>query len=242
MIMGFQVKGTIQMDMSYASILIFGEQRRLYRESKMAYMVSNKYKPQKFPVCAMETELGSSTLFNEITNNTENQHAKKGQQVEEIDRKGWWHMNFDGAIERNGDGASIWIIISGDESNFFSYKISFDCTNNMAEYEALVLGLEVLNSLGAKKIFVFGDSELVIKQVNNTYQTKDVRMKVYRNLIIELLENFEEHNFTIKPREQNNIANYLVVSAILFTIPIHSSNKYEVEIRHRPTIPDHIIN
>lgn len=155
-----KVKGTIQMDMSYTTIPVFGEQRRLYKESRMAYMFNNEDKPQKFPVYAMEIELGSSILFNEITNNTKNQCVEKKQKVEEIDRKGWWHMSFDGTAGRDGVGAGISIISLGDESMFFSYKLNFDCKNNMAGYETLVLGLEVLKNLGAKKIFVFGDSEL----------------------------------------------------------------------------------
>ena len=65
-------KVTMQMDMTYATIHVFGEKRRLYRESRIAYMVSSKYKPKKFLVNVVETELGSSILFNEITNEAKN--------------------------------------------------------------------------------------------------------------------------------------------------------------------------
>ena len=58
----------------------------------------------------------------------------------------------------------------------------------MAEYESLVLGLETLIELKAKNIVVYGDSELVIKQVEGAYQTKDVRMRAYRNLVLDMLE------------------------------------------------------
>jgi ribonuclease HI len=43
-----------------------------------------------------------------------------------------------------------------------SYKLTFECTNNMVEYEALILGLKVLKELGAKRIAVRKDSELII--------------------------------------------------------------------------------
>ena len=64
-------------------------------------MVSSKYKPQKFPIYAVETELGSSILFNEVTNETENQKIEKNQQAkiqqfEEVNEEGWWHVHFDG--------------------------------------------------------------------------------------------------------------------------------------------------
>ena len=44
-----------------------------------------------------------------------------------------------------------------------SYKLAFDCSNNEAEYEALIVGLKILRKLKAKKIAVYGDFELVIK-------------------------------------------------------------------------------
>lgn len=52
------------MDMSYATIPVFSEQRRLYREQKMAYMVSNAEQPNNHPVYSLDTELGSAILFN----------------------------------------------------------------------------------------------------------------------------------------------------------------------------------
>ena len=50
-----------------------------------------------------------------------------------------------------------------------SYKLAFEFSNNEAEYEALIVGLKILKKLGAKKISVYGDSELVIKQVKGEY-------------------------------------------------------------------------
>lgn len=110
----------------------------------------------------------------------------------------------------------------------------------MAQYESLILGLEVLKRMNAQNIYVFGDSELVIKNVEGVYQTKDTRMRAYRNLVLDMLENFQAYTFMVKTREQNSIADSHVVSTNLLIIPMHSTEKYEVEIRHRPVIPDSI--
>ena len=54
------------MDMSYSTILVFGQDRRLYREVFLKYMVSNKSHPNNHPIYSMETELGSSIFFNDL--------------------------------------------------------------------------------------------------------------------------------------------------------------------------------
>ena len=137
------------MDLTYATIPVFGEQRRLYRETRMAYMVSSKDKPQNFPIYSCDTGLGSAILFNESVGkesqeeHTENQCPRE-QLSNERDIIGCWSLYFDGAEGKEGAGAGIWIMSPTEESKFLSYKLNFDCTNNMAEYESLVLGLEAL--------------------------------------------------------------------------------------------------
>ena len=156
------------MDMTYATIPVFGEQRILYRESRMAYMVRSKDKPQNFPIYDVETELVSAILFNELTDEAESEGKAEIQQIENqqvenqeiVEEKGeaWWLLQFDGSSRREGAAAGIWITTCDDESKFYSFKLNFDCTNNMAEYESLFLGLEILKRLGAKKILVCGYS------------------------------------------------------------------------------------
>ena len=71
-----------------------------------------------------------------------------------------------------------------------SYKLTFECTNNVAEYESLLLGLHALKNLGAQKIRVLGDLELVINQVNESCQTRHPRMRAYRNEVWDIFGNF----------------------------------------------------
>jgi ribonuclease HI len=92
-----------------------------------------------------------------------------------------WNMSFDGAISREGVGDGIWINPPNMGTKLCSYKITFDCTNNMPEYEALILGLKTLKELGARRIVVHGDYELVINQVKGIYQSKNPRLRAYRN-------------------------------------------------------------
>ena len=89
-------------------------------------------------------------------------------------------------------------------------------------------------------MFIYGDLELIIKQVKGAYKEKHPGMKSYRNLVLDLLKIFEGYQLTAIPRGQNVIANAFVVEAILFKIPIHPNRKYEIEVKHRPAVPDNI--
>jgi ribonuclease HI len=73
-----------------------------------------------------------------------------------------WNMSFDGAVSREGDGYGIWVSPLEENTKLCSYKVTFECTNNMAEYEALILGLQVLKELGMQRIAVREDSKMII--------------------------------------------------------------------------------
>ena len=60
------------------------------------------------------------------------------------------------------------------------------------EYESLIAGLKILRKMNAKRISVYGDSELVIKQVKGEYQAKHPRMRAYRNAVLDILNLFLE--------------------------------------------------
>jgi hypothetical protein len=62
-----KLKGTLQMDMSYAMIPIFGQERRLYKEVLLKYMVSSKTHPNNHPIYSIDTKVGSSIFYNDLS-------------------------------------------------------------------------------------------------------------------------------------------------------------------------------
>ena len=84
----------------------------------------------------------------------------------------WWIIHFDGVVSAKGVGEGIWISPHKGRTNFpslCSYKLYFECTNNVAEYEALILGLNILKKFKARKVYIYGDSELAIIHINGVY-------------------------------------------------------------------------
>jgi ribonuclease HI len=108
-----------------------------------------------------------------------------------------WKMFFDGACSREGYGTGIVFISPTQEVIPMSYKIEFDTTNSISEYEALLLGLKDAKYMGIDKLSIFGDSEFIIHQIKNIYQTKQQRLKQYRNEVWDYVDNlFFSFNIT----------------------------------------------
>jgi ribonuclease HI len=150
-------------------------------------------------------------------------------------------MFFDGASSSIGTGVGVVFMSPCQETISLSYKLEFETTNNVAEYEALVLGIRAAKEMGIRDIAVFRDVELIIQQVRNVYRAKHPRLKSYRNEVWDLIDNFfSTFNIPFIPREENTLANSLAVSASLFRIPLPPKIKYGVEIRYRPSIPDNV--
>jgi len=90
-------------------------------------------------------------------------------------------MFFDGASSRESVGAGVVFISPTQETISLSYKLEFEATNNVAEYEALVLGLRATKDMKIEELAVFRDVELIVHQVKNPYQDKHPRLRTYKN-------------------------------------------------------------
>ena len=87
------------------------------------------------------------------------------EKEESLEEDGW-KMYFDGATNALGCGVGT-VLISLERNHCpFIAKLSFDCTNNVAEYEACVMGLQAAIEKKIKKLTVYGDSALIICQLN----------------------------------------------------------------------------
>jgi ribonuclease HI len=75
-------------------------------------------------------------------------------------------MYFDGSLKLQGPGAGILFIAPGGKQLKYALQLLFVASNNAVEYEALVHGLSIAVSLGIKKLMVYGDSLVVISQIN----------------------------------------------------------------------------
>lgn len=120
-------------------------------------------------------------------------------------------LYFDGCSKGNPGKAGIGVVIykNNDEFLGLSEYIGERKTNNESEYIALIKGLKKANEIRIRKIYIKGDSLLVINQVSGIWKTKKPTLQKLRNLVIEELYNFEDYHFEHVKREFNHRADEL---------------------------------
>ncbi|CAN6704500.1 unnamed protein product [Malus baccata var. baccata] len=107
--------------------------------------------------------------------------------------------------------AGIGIVIQSLTHNrwYFSLMLDFDYTNNQADYKAFVIGLGMLHDLRATRVFVLGDSELVINKLNGTFRCMSYTLVLYRMVASYLAESFDDVTFKHISRVYNPDADEL---------------------------------
>lgn len=122
----------------------------------------------------------------------------------------------DGASRNNPGPAAIGAVIkdgSGKIAATVSQRIG-TATNNQAEYTAIIAALEKAIGLGARRVELKSDSELVVKQLNGQYKVKKTTLKPLYQKVVRLVGALEAFTITHIPREQNKEADRLANKAL----------------------------
>jgi ribonuclease HI len=125
-------------------------------------------------------------------------------------------VHVDGGARGNpGPAAAACVIADADGAPLGEHaQLLGRTTNNVAEYRALLLGLERARELGADQVEVIGDSELIAKQVRGEYKVKNADMRELHAQAMAVLRNFARWQIRTVPRAQNADADALVNAAL----------------------------
>jgi ribonuclease HI len=118
-------------------------------------------------------------------------------------------MYFDGTLNLEGAGAGVLLISPQGEQLKYVLQIHYKASNNIAKYEVLIHGLRIAVSLGIKLLLAFGDSKVVIEQVNKEWDCVEDTMDAYCAEIYKLKGYFEGIEFQHVPRNNNVAADVL---------------------------------
>ena len=133
-----------------------------------------------------------------------------------VDADPEWLLMVDGASRGNPGEAGCGAVILDDAGSVVKELSCYlgHATNNVAEYEALLMGLEELRRLGKKKIRVQSDSQLLVRQLNGQYRVKDEKLKHLFDRARNLLREFDQIRVVHVPRESNKLADRLANQGI----------------------------
>ncbi|MBI1912413.1 MAG: ribonuclease HI family protein [Deltaproteobacteria bacterium] len=128
----------------------------------------------------------------------------------------FYTLNVDGGSRGNPGKAGAGAVITDPGGRIIKKlkKYLGITTNNIAEYNALLIGLEAARALNIEKIRVLADSELMVKQINGVYRVKNEGLKPLFNTAIALLKGFRDFKIVHIYREENSIADSLANEAM----------------------------
>ena len=106
------------------------------------------------------------------------------------DIDGWWILKVDDVSHHMGAGVGLQLKAPTGERVEQAIWLDFPASNNETEYEAILAGVDLAQSVSSKKLLKHSDSQLVVGQVNGEYETRDQSMARYVGPVKERLGSF----------------------------------------------------
>ncbi|XP_070019014.1 uncharacterized protein [Nicotiana sylvestris] len=128
-------------------------------------------------------------------------------------------MYFDGAAHRGGAGAGVVFVTSQGEVLPYSFTLTQLCSNNVIEYQALILGLEMTVDMKQLQLQVFGDSQLVVNQLLGSYEVKKPELRPYYDYAKKLIGWLGDVTIQHVPKKENKKADVLAALASSLALP-----------------------
>ncbi|XP_070036175.1 uncharacterized protein [Nicotiana tomentosiformis] len=130
-----------------------------------------------------------------------------------------WGMFFDGVANFKGVGIGVVLVSETVQHCLVSAKLRFPCTNNMAEYEACILGLMLAVDMNTQELLVIGDFDLLVHQVSGEWTTKNTKILPYMYCVQELIKRFTKREVKHVSMIQNEFADALATLSSMIQHP-----------------------
>ena len=124
-------------------------------------------------------------------------------------------LSVDGAARGNPGQAGAGMVLQTTDGSIHRFgEYLGEATNNVAEYRALLNGMQKAAQLGIRELLVRSDSELIVKQLNGQYKVKSPHLQDLYFTAIKAISSFDKITFTHVPREENRDADRMANLAI----------------------------
>ena len=115
-----------------------------------------------------------------------------------------WRLSVDRAANAQGSGASLILTSLNGIDVEYALRFGFQASNNEVEYEVVIAGLNLAHSMEADQLEVSSDSQLVVKQIEDSYEARGEKMILYLKKVRELLKKFIRVQVKYVPRAENS--------------------------------------
>ena len=120
-----------------------------------------------------------------------------------------WKVYVAGAANQQGAGVGL-VLVSLEKITIEKFlRLGFLATNNKAKYEALLMGMTMVQKMGGKAVEMFSDSRLIVGQVKGELEARDTRMQEYLGQVRRVQTKFESFDLSYIPRGENTYADSL---------------------------------
>eukprot|EP00261_Vitis_vinifera_P024765 XP_010657208.1 PREDICTED: uncharacterized protein LOC104880867 [Vitis vinifera] len=164
------------------------------------------------------------------------EYSRKPIQHKEPREKEWWTLRVDGAARSSGSGVGLLLQSPIGEHLEQAIRMGFPASNNEAEYEAILSGLDLALALSVSRLRVYSDSQLVVRHVQKEYEAKDARMTRYLTKVRDTLQRFTEWTIKKIRRTENGHADAL--AGIAATLPIKEAILLPIHVQVNPSVAE----
>ncbi|XP_070028809.1 uncharacterized protein [Nicotiana sylvestris] len=143
-----------------------------------------------------------------------------------------WKMFFDGAVNAKGVRIGAILISPIGQHYLATARPQFFCTNNTAEYEACIMGMNMAIDQDVEELLIIGDSNMIIQQTQGEWETRDVKLIPYKQHVEDLSKRFKSIEFKYIPRCHNELADAFATLASMLPYPGNAHiDPLEIQIR-----------
>jgi ribonuclease HI len=136
-----------------------------------------------------------------------------GAQEEETNKDAEvWTVFCDGSWGTFGAEAAAVLVAPSKVKTCYATRLDFSCTNNIAEYEALLLGLRKLKAMGIRRAVLKTDSQVISSHIDKSYKARDLKLEKYLDTVRRIEASFEGFSVKNIPRRENEYADLLAKS------------------------------
>ena len=187
---------TIEVPIEYLMMQVLHKPETSGRLMKWAIELSEfdiRFKPK--------TAIKGQVLADFVTEFTSAEPAENTQMPTDLPI---WRLSVDGASNAQERGAGL--ILTSPEGIDIEYalRFGFQASNNEVEYEAVIAGLNLAHSMEVDQLEVYSDSQLVLRQIEDTYEAKSKTMILYLKKVRELLKKFVLVQVRHIPKAENS--------------------------------------